>query len=129
MNILCADDDPWIGALYQQILAKLADENRHLAGRMEYFVCSMTHGQAAWELLESDLDRFDVVILDHVMPGLTGMEIVTRLRGSRYRGRIIVQSAFITSEMIQTLKEMNVNEIVHKPIHVPTVLDLFTRAA
>jgi len=129
MNILCADDDPWTGALYQQILAKLAAESRHLARGIEYVVCSITDGQAAWDLLESDLERFEVVILDQVMPGMTGLEIVTRLRGNHYRGRIIVQSAFMTYELMQQLKELDVTEILHKPIHVPTVVDLFSSAA
>ena len=37
-------------------------------------------GISAWEMLETEPARFDVVILDHLLPGLDGVEVLTRIR-------------------------------------------------
>ena len=113
MKILCADDNEWIGGLYRQILARAGHE-----------VESVTNGQAAWELLANDLDRFGMVIVDYQMPWLNGLEIVQRLRREGYGGRIIVQSGFLTPEMERKFEGLKVDRIVHKPIGFQTITDL-----
>ena len=37
-------------------------------------------GAAAWALLEAEPQRFDVVILDRMMPGVNGLELLQRIR-------------------------------------------------
>lgn len=37
-------------------------------------------GQIAWDKLRADPARYDVVVLDRMMPGLTGMEVLERIK-------------------------------------------------
>ena len=113
VNILCADDNEWIGDLYQNILAKIGHQVR-----------SVMDGQAAWDLLAADLSAFDMVILDYQMPGLTGLEIVRRLSRDGYPGRIVVQSGFLTPEIEQALAAYKVDRIIYKPIGLPTIINV-----
>jgi CheY-like chemotaxis protein/anti-sigma regulatory factor (Ser/Thr protein kinase) len=45
-----------------------------------YATESAEDGQAAWELLEADPRRYDVVILDRMMPRMNGMEVLARIK-------------------------------------------------
>ena len=45
-----------------------------------YTTESAEDGQAAWELLEADPERYDVVILDRMMPRMNGMEVLARIK-------------------------------------------------
>ncbi|MCB1772527.1 MAG: response regulator [Gammaproteobacteria bacterium] len=45
-----------------------------------YATESAGDGQAAWEMLEADPHRYDVVILDRMMPRMNGMEVLARIK-------------------------------------------------
>jgi CheY-like chemotaxis protein len=118
VKILCADDNEWIGGLYQQILARSGHQ-----------VHPVTDGQAAWDCLSADLNAFDLVILDFQMPWLSGLEIVKRLRRDNYRGKIVVQSGFLTPDLARQLEAFKVDRIVHKPIGFETITNLVAELA
>jgi CheY-like chemotaxis protein len=40
-------------------------------------------------------DPFDLIVLDHRMPGLTGIEVARRLRSDQYPSPIIMYSAYV----------------------------------
>lgn len=72
-EILVVDDDP----------ANLELLARRLA-RSGYKSESVNNGQAALDLLEER--RFDLILLDHMMPGMTGLEVLEKLKhNSRLR--------------------------------------------
>ncbi|HST29957.1 MAG TPA: response regulator, partial [Chthoniobacterales bacterium] len=43
---------------------------------------------------------FDVVITDHRMPGMNGLELVRQLRTKKFGGKILVLSAYLSDEDI-----------------------------
>lgn len=67
--ILIVDDEPF----NVDILLEYLEETGYLAE-------SAGDGQAAWELLEADPHRYDVVILDRMMPRMNGMEVLARIK-------------------------------------------------
>ncbi len=114
MRILCADDNPDIGELYQKILSRGGHE-----------VDCVYDGQTAWEMLSSGPVVYDLVFVDYQMPRLNGGEIVRRLRKIGFPGRVVVQSGFLTPEMEREFQEeFKVDRIVHKPIGFQTVTNL-----
>lgn len=66
-NILCIEDEHFIGELYTRALSK--------AG---YNIKVVADGEAG--LKEALSDQYDIVLLDIMVPNLTGVEILKRLR-------------------------------------------------
>jgi CheY-like chemotaxis protein len=58
---------------------------------------------------------FDVVITDHRMPRVGGLELVRRLRARNFGGKILVVSAHLTDEDIRAYEELNVDMMMSKP--------------
>ena len=58
---------------------------------------------------------FDVVITDHRMPRVTGLELVRRLRTQNFGGKIFVLSAHLADEEIRAYEELNVDMMMTKP--------------
>src|SRR2546429_8822944 len=58
---------------------------------------------------------FDVVITDHRMPRMTGLELVRQLRAKNYLGKILVLSAYLSDDDIQAYEELGVDMMMSKP--------------
>lgn len=58
---------------------------------------------------------FDVVITDHSMPRVTGLELVRRLRAKNFAGKILVLSGNLSDEIIHEYEELNVDMMMTKP--------------
>ena len=63
-------------------------------------------------------EPFDVVIIDHKMPKVSGIELVQRLRAANFDGKIIVLSAHLTHENRRAYAELNVDRMLTKPFDV-----------
>ena len=68
-TILIVDDEP----------VNLDTMCSHLAND-EFDLVTASDGQQAWNLLESNPARYDVVILDRMMPGLDGMQVLGNIK-------------------------------------------------
>ena len=58
---------------------------------------------------------FDVVITDHRMPRMTGLQLVRRLRAQNFGGKILVLSAHLSDEDIRAYEELSVDMLMSKP--------------
>ena len=58
---------------------------------------------------------FDVVITDHRMPRMTGLELVRQLRAQRFGGKILVLSAHLSDDDIRAYEELSVDMMMSKP--------------
>jgi CheY-like chemotaxis protein/anti-sigma regulatory factor (Ser/Thr protein kinase) len=68
-RVLIADDEPF----NVDILLEYLDETG-------YEIDSAVDGRQAWAMLEADPGRYDVVLLDRMMPGLSGIEVLRRIK-------------------------------------------------
>ncbi len=79
-RILCIEDEFFISELYARALNK--------AG---YEVNVIVDGEEG--LLEAKTNQYDIILLDLMVPNITGMEILNQLRGrdgSGFSGKIII---------------------------------------
>jgi CheY-like chemotaxis protein len=60
--------------------------------------------------------RFDAVVADEVMPGLTGTELARRVRARRADLPIILVSGYIGPMMAERAQAAGVDEILKKPV-------------
>ena len=58
---------------------------------------------------------FDIVITDHQMPGMTGLELVRQLRKRDFAGKIVVLSAFLNQENVRAYQALGVDLMLNKP--------------
>lgn len=80
MKILLAEDDLNLGKLLSIMLRK-----RNIA------VTWVTDGKEAYEKVYSD--GYDVIVLDWMMPCISGIELCKRLREEEYQGNILLLTA------------------------------------
>ena len=74
--------------------------------------------RGGWEALikiGGSAQPFDVVITDHRMPGMTGLELVRRLKAQAFGGKILVLSAYLSDEAISAYEEAGVDMMMTKP--------------
>ena len=58
---------------------------------------------------------FDIVITDHRMPRMGGLELVKRLRRQNFAGKIMVLSAYLDDEDIESYQQLGVDMMMSKP--------------
>ncbi|MEO5719167.1 MAG: response regulator [Chthoniobacterales bacterium] len=72
-------------------------------------------GLAALTKIAAASHPFDVIITDHKMPRMTGMELVRRLRAQNFGGKIVVLSAFLDEANTRSYKALGVDLLLAKP--------------
>lgn len=68
-KILVVDDD--------EIIRSITQDDLELCG---YVVASAVDGVGAWEMIDRDPTRFDLMLLDKMMPRMGGIELLRRIR-------------------------------------------------
>lgn len=58
---------------------------------------------------------FDVIVTDHRMPRMNGLEMVRQLRKKDFRGKILVLSAHLSDEEISAYEALKVDMMMTKP--------------
>jgi DNA-binding response OmpR family regulator len=105
-KILVVDDDP--------TMVKLINVNLKLNN---YSVVEATSGEQALDVLESDV--LDLVVLDIMMPGVDGWEVLKRIRGNAETQEmpvILVTAKTQDSDVIRGW-ELGADEYVIKPFN------------
>ena len=78
----------------------------------------VARARSGWEALikiGAAARPFDVVITDHRMPRMTGLQLVRRLRAQNFGGKILVLSAHLADEDIRAYEELRVDMMMSKP--------------
>ena len=114
LRVLYADDMRELRQLLEVVL-----------GRDGHKVESVPDGNLALELLKSNPAAYDVVITDHHMPTVSGLELVARLRAMNFKGRIIVFSSELSEEVDATYRQHKVDFILPKPVFPSELRALF----
>ena len=107
LNILAVDDEE--GARTSlKIVLKLAGHHASIAN----------DGQEALKLYDSAPEPFDLIITDHTMPGLSGVDLVQKLRDKDYDGDVLVLSAHVDSKAEKKYRNLGVAGIMAKPFDI-----------
>lgn len=110
-RILHAEDDP-VTAL--RVASFLMEKGHHLE--------TATNGREALTRIVAQTGCYDVLITDHVMPALSGLECVTALRKIGYLGEVIVFASSLSAEVTEQYAAIGVCQILQKssdlaPLH------------
>lgn len=103
-TVLVVDDE--------ESIQKLVAYNFQRAG---FAVETASNGQEAYDRLRVDASRYDIVILDWMLPGMDGMEVCKRLRMEQVRVPIILLTARDEEVDLVIGLEMGADDYVTKP--------------
>jgi PAS domain S-box-containing protein len=104
-RVLVVDDEEALVAVTSEALKRLG-----------YEPVAFADGAAALAEFEAAPQRFDAVITDEVMPGLTGSELARSLRRHRADLPIVLMSGYIGPMMTERAVAAGVDEILKKPL-------------
>jgi DNA-binding response OmpR family regulator len=107
LKILAVDDEPSIATSMHFIFA-----------RPRYELTSACDGNDALAQLSADAAPYDVIITDNNMPHKSGVELVRAVRERGFRGKIMVLSAHLTTELREAYTQMNVDIMLDKPFDI-----------
>lgn len=101
------------------------DMRRSLETLIEHAGCRACIFEDAKAFLEWNVEhKAKCIVSDIQMPGMTGLELCTRLTRGGNRTPIILMSAFATVPMRQRAMAAGAHTFLAKPIDVGTFLDL-----
>lgn len=107
LRILTVEDEP---ALTQLLAILLGGPAAKVVSASDGWIALMKVGAAT--------EPFDVVITDHNMQRMNGLELVRHLRQRQFPGKIIVLSAHLTKENIRAYEGLNVDMMLAKPFDI-----------
>jgi len=110
--------------LYAEDLKQLRDFMGIMLGREGHTVETADDGSIAIERLTSDLKAFDLLITDHHMPRMNGLELVRRVRQTAFGGKIVVFSSELSEDVNDQYRALGVDLILPKPIFPVTFREL-----
>jgi CheY-like chemotaxis protein len=115
-RILFVDNEEYLVDLVDRML-------RHLG----YEVIALNSSLDALDQIKSGKKEFDLIIVDHVMSGLTGTEFAKEAKRLQPGVPVILFTGF--SDMIpqEKLKELNIQELVAKPIKLSDLSQVINR--
>jgi len=110
MRVLYADDVRQLRDLLQIVLAKEG-----------HTVECVADGRQALEKVTAAPGNYDLVITDHHMPNMNGLDLVTHLRAMSFPGKIIVFSSELSPAVNFAYKQLKVDYVLPKPIFPVTL--------
>jgi CheY-like chemotaxis protein len=102
--------------LYADDMRELRQLLEIVLGRDGHKVDSVPDGHIALEQVTKDIGAYDVVITDHHMPTISGLELVAKLREIKFPGKIIVFSSELSNAVDAGYRSHKVDHILPKPI-------------
>src|ERR1039458_5544270 len=100
LNILSVDDENSVTASVRLALKSMGHTVDVLHG-----------GSEALAKLKESPDHYHILITDHLMPGVTGLDLLKQLKPTAFKGRIIVLSAHLTEDLEEKYQAIGADRI------------------
>jgi CheY-like chemotaxis protein len=95
----------------------LADILRRIIASLGYHVKMFTKATEAWLFFEANANRFDLVLLDHNMPNITGIELAARISRLKPKLPIILFTGISIELLRRDAEKAGVRAIINKPLN------------
>lgn len=115
MNILAVEDETAVAQLLALVL-----------GGPDCKVATASNGEKALAKIAAAKNPFDVVITDHLMPRVSGLELVRQLRTKKFGGKVVVLSGHLAKDNIKAYQQLGVDMMISKPFDVDELRQTIT---
>ncbi len=101
-NILVVDDDELVRRALERALRSTG-----------YRILTASGGHEALELFEKH--EFAAVVSDHLMPGMTGLELMRELKQRHFAGVKLIVTGFMPEQVAEALAAGEIDRFMTKP--------------
>lgn len=132
MQAVAQDPRPIVLIVDDEALFRTSVADALAAAQPSYTVLQAVNGRDALELVDRGsmgLDDVNVIVTDISMPVMDGLELMLALRERRFRGAIIVVTAFGNPRLESELTQRGAFSFVDKPIELPQLVEEIRNAA
>jgi len=84
--------------------------------RYDFSVTTCTDASKAIDMIKSDANRFDLIITDQTMPGMTGLELISELKKLKNNIPVILCSGYNDVIDESEIKNHDVSFYLQKPV-------------
>ncbi|HEY5227557.1 MAG TPA: ATP-binding protein, partial [Opitutaceae bacterium] len=117
VRVLLVEDEMLVSTPIIQVLGRNGHKVSHYANGLE-----------AWKHLESNLGGYDLLIIDVNLPGMNGIDVVSRAREHDFQGRIFMVSGRFTSADMSALTRLRIDHSLTKPFNVQQFLQAVNKS-
>ncbi|HEY4989971.1 MAG TPA: response regulator [Opitutaceae bacterium] len=114
--------------LYVDDMRELREVARLALSKFGHKVDCAPDGTDALEMVMAEPTAFDIVISDHHMARMNGLELVIRLREIKYPGAIAIVSSELNEDVALEYRALGVEKILYKPIELSELRALVLEA-
>lgn len=112
--------------IYADDMKELRELVQIVLGREGYAVDTAVNGKVALESITARPGAYELVITDHHMPEMNGLELVRRLKALSFPGKIMVFSSELSFEVHTAYRDLGVDRILHKPVFPAKLRQILT---
>lgn len=116
-TILLVEDEPTVLAVGEKMLEYLG-----------YQVLTATDGKEALIIYEKYKDQIALVLLDMVMPGMDGLEVLGAMRVQNPEVKVLIITGYSSREVAQTMLAQGAVNWLHKPLEVTSLAQAVNQA-
>ncbi len=114
--------------LYVDDMRELREVARIALSRSGHKVDVAPDGADALEMVMANPGVFDIVISDHHMAVMNGLELVIKLREIKYPGMIAIVSSELNVDVETEYRRLGIEKILYKPIELSELRALVLEA-
>jgi two-component system chemotaxis response regulator CheY len=107
--------------LYAEDMPELREVARISLGRDGHAVDCVEDGAIALEKILAEPGGYDLVVTDHHMPNMNGLDLVMQLRARAFPGKIMIFSSELNPDVAAAYQRLNVDRILYKPVFPSTL--------
>ncbi|GEM_PF-2344782 len=109
-TILVIDDEPHIRTILKALLTKLG-----------YEVLLASEGREAIEIVKSKHGQIDLILLDVVMPGMSGLDVFEAIKTLQPNSKVIISTGYAKEETVSDMIRNGAEALVRKPYRAATI--------
>lgn len=113
--------------LYADDLRQLRELMGIMLGRDGHTLVTAEDGAGALGRMTTEWNSFDLLITDHHMPKMNGLELVREVRRLPFAGKIIVFSSELSEAVNDEYRSLGVDLILPKPIFPVTFRNMLNQ--
>jgi PAS domain S-box-containing protein len=116
-QVLVVEDETPLMLLVEEMLATLG-----------YEPAGFTHPTEGLDEFRAEPSRFDAVVLDYLMPDMTGTELTKRLRGLRPDIPIVLVSGYEGPLLLHEAVGAGIEHVITKPLNLQQLAEAMSKA-